>query len=130
MRKIFTLLIVAILATATSWAATNTYQHVFESKPSTGNNVMLSNVGWNISGTNIGGFQNSYAGVQLGTSKKNGQITLTSNWMELQRCNCNQRSQVVVKLGWNISNANCDYWRKSCNINRKSDQELRCIRLD
>lgn len=60
MRKIFTLLIVAILATATSWAATNTYQHVFESKPSTGNNVMLSNVGWNISGTNIGGFQNSY----------------------------------------------------------------------
>lgn len=78
MRKIFTLLIVAILATATSWAATNTYQHVFESKPSTGNNVMLSNVGWNISGTNIGGFQNSYAGVQLGTSKKNGQITLTS----------------------------------------------------
>lgn len=39
---------------------------------------MLSNVGWNISGTNIGGFQNSYAGVQLGTSKKNGQITLTS----------------------------------------------------
>ena len=78
MRKIFTLLIVAILATATSWAATNTYQHVFESKPSTGNNVMLSNVGWNISGTNIGGFQKSYAGVQLGTSKKNGQITLTS----------------------------------------------------
>lgn len=78
MRKIFTLLIVAILATATSWAATNTYQHVFKSKPSTGNNVMLSNVGWNISGTNIGGFQNSYAGVQLGTSKKNGQITLTS----------------------------------------------------
>lgn len=78
MRKIFTLLIVAILATATSWAATNTYQHVFESKPSTGNNIMLSNVGWNISGTNIGGFQNSYAGVQLGTSKKNGQITLTS----------------------------------------------------
>ena len=78
MRKIFTLLIVAILATATSWADTNTYQHVFESKPSTGNNVMLSNVGWNISGTNIGGFQNSYAGVQLGTSKKNGQITLTS----------------------------------------------------
>ena len=68
----------AILATATSWADTNTYQHVFESKPSTGNNVMLSNVGWNISGTNIGGFQNSYAGVQLGTSKKNGQITLTS----------------------------------------------------
>ena len=68
----------AILATATSWAATNTYQHVFESKPSTGNNIMLSNVGWNISGTNIGGFQNSYAGVQLGTSKKNGQITLTS----------------------------------------------------
>lgn len=78
MRKTFTLLIVAILATATSWADTNTYQHVFESKPSTGNNVMLSNVGWNISGTNIGGFQNSYAGVQLGTSKKNGQITLTS----------------------------------------------------
>lgn len=78
MRKIFTLLIVAILATATSWAATNTYQHVFESKPSTGNNVMLSNVGWNISGTNIGGFQNSYAGVQIGTKSSNGKITLTS----------------------------------------------------
>ena len=78
MRKIFTLLIVAILATATSWAATNTYQHVFESKPSTGNNVMLSNVGWNISGTSIGAFNNNYKGVQLGSSSKNGQITLTS----------------------------------------------------
>lgn len=56
-----------------------TYRHVFVEKPSTGGNVTLSGVSWNITATNLGGYNsNNYAGVQIGTSKKDGQITLTS----------------------------------------------------
>lgn len=63
-----------------AWAETATYQHVFTVQPSTGNNVTLSNVAWNISATNLNGYNSQYyAGVQFGTSKKNGQITLTSS---------------------------------------------------
>ena len=59
---------------------TTTYQHVFNVKPSTGNNVTLSSVNWNITATNLGNYNsNNYAGVQLGTSSKNGSITLTSS---------------------------------------------------
>lgn len=42
MRKIFTLLIVAILATATSWAGITTYQHVFTTKPTVGDGKPLT----------------------------------------------------------------------------------------
>ena len=60
-------------------AVVKTYQHVFTTKPSTGNNVTLSGVSWNISATNLNAYNsNNYAGVQIGTSSKNGQITLTS----------------------------------------------------
>lgn len=63
-----------------AWAETVTYQHVFNEKPSTGKNVTLSNVDWNISATNLNNYNSqSYAGVQFGTSSKNGQITLTSS---------------------------------------------------
>lgn len=59
---------------------TTTYQHVFNAKPSTGNNVALSSVNWSITATNLGNYNsNNYAGVQLGTSSKNGSITLTSS---------------------------------------------------
>ena len=78
MRKLFTLLIVAILATATSWAGITTYQHVFSTKPAVGTGKTLTDVDWNIKATNLNGFQRSYAGVQIGASQKNGQITLTS----------------------------------------------------
>ena len=60
-------------------AVVKTYQHVFTAKPSTGNNVTLSGVSWNISATNLNAYNsNNYAGVQIGTSSKNGQINLTS----------------------------------------------------
>ena len=61
--------------------ATNvTYQHVFNAKPSTGDNVTLSSVSWNITATQLGNYNSgNYAGVQLGTSKANGSITLTSS---------------------------------------------------
>ena len=78
MRKIFTLLIVAILATATSWAGITTYQHVFTTKPTVGDGKPLTDVDWNIKATNLNGFQKSYAGVQIGAKGYNGKITLTS----------------------------------------------------
>lgn len=55
-----------------------TYQHIFESKPSTGS-VSLSGVDWTLAATNLGNYNSgNYAGVQFGTSKKSGSITLTS----------------------------------------------------
>lgn len=66
-------------AEGTEEAVVKTYQHVFTEKPSTGNNVTLSGVSWNITATNLNGYNsNNYAGVQFGTSRKNGKITLTS----------------------------------------------------
>lgn len=56
-----------------------TYQHIFTEKPGTGNGITLSGVKWNITATNLNGYNSTnYAGVQFGTSKANGQITLTS----------------------------------------------------
>lgn len=56
------------------------YQHIFTTKPDTGNNIALSWVNWNISATNLGSYNSAnYAGVQLGTSSKNGSISLTSS---------------------------------------------------
>ena len=80
--KKFTLLLSAmLLACATNlWAETATYQHVFNAKPSTGNSVTLSGVSWNIEATNLNNYNSAnYAGVQFGTSKANGEITLTSS---------------------------------------------------
>ena len=54
---------------------TITYQHIFTTKPSTGS---LSGVNWTIEGTNLLAFNNDYAGVQFGSSRKSGSITLTS----------------------------------------------------
>lgn len=60
-------------------AVVKTYQHVFTTKPSTGNNVTLSGVSWNITAKNLKDYNSgNYAGVQFGTSSTNGQITLTS----------------------------------------------------
>ena len=58
----------------------STYQHVFNAKPNTGNNITLSSKSWNITATNLQSYNSTnYAGVQFGTSKADGQITLTSS---------------------------------------------------
>lgn len=73
-------MIVGCLWGSAAWAETVTYQHVFTAQTSTGNNVTLSGVAWNISATNLSNnYNNQYAGVQFGTSSLNGQITLTSS---------------------------------------------------
>ena len=57
-----------------------TYQHIFNSKPSTGNDVILSGVSWAIEASNLQSYNSSsYAGVQFGTKKKSGEIKLTSS---------------------------------------------------
>lgn len=59
---------------------TKTYQHIFTEKPSTGNGIALSGVNWNIAATSLGSYNSAnYAGVQIGSSKANGSITLTSS---------------------------------------------------
>ena len=59
-------------------AAVSTYAHTFSAKPSTGNNITLSTVKWNITATNLNNYNSNYAGVQFGTGSKNGAISLTS----------------------------------------------------
>ena len=57
-----------------------TYQHIFNAKPSTGNSVALSGVNWNIDATQLGSYNSAnYAGVQIGTKSAAGRITLTSS---------------------------------------------------
>ena len=57
-----------------------TYQHIITSKPKIGSNVELSNVSWTINATNLNAYNStSYAGVQFGTSSKDGEIKLTSS---------------------------------------------------
>ena len=57
-----------------------TYRHIFNAKPTIGSNITLSNMSWSIAATNLNGYNpQNYAGVQFGTSKKKGQITLTSS---------------------------------------------------
>lgn len=76
--KSLLLVLTILMGGVNAWG--ETYQHVFKTKPSTGNNVTLSEVGWNIEATNLGAYNSgNYAGVQIGTSSKNGSITLTSS---------------------------------------------------
>ena len=57
-----------------------TYRHIFNAKPTIGDNITLSNMSWSISATNLNNYNSqNYAGVQFGTSKKTGKITLTSS---------------------------------------------------
>ena len=94
------LMIVGCLWGSVAWAETVTYQHVFNEKPSTGKNVTLSGVAWNISATNLKGYNSgNYAGVQFGAKGVNGQITLTSpsNW------NYNGKTKITeVRLWLNL----------------------------
>ena len=78
--KTLVLLCALIVGSISSWAETTTYQHVFNAKPNTGSNVVLSSVKWNVEATNLNGYNSAnYAGVQIGSSKNNGSITLTSS---------------------------------------------------
>lgn len=63
-----------------AWGETKTYQHVFNVKPGTGDEVDLTGMLWNIVAENLGSYNSQhYAGVQIGTSKKDGSVTLTSS---------------------------------------------------
>lgn len=80
MLKHYAFMLLFLLGSLNVWGATETYQHVFNEKPSTGNSVPLSDVNWNVEATNLGSYNSqNYAGVQIGTSSKNGSITLTSS---------------------------------------------------
>ena len=73
-------LLTTVFGVGNVWGATTTYQHIFSAKPSTGNNVNLSSVSWNITATQLGNYNSTnYAGVQLGTKSASGSITLTSS---------------------------------------------------
>lgn len=96
LRYLCTLLLCMIASVG--WAVD--YQHVFTTKPSTGNSINLSGVTWNIQATNLGSYNSAnYAGVQIGTSKANGSITLTSSaaW------NYNNKTKITeVRLWLNL----------------------------
>ena len=63
-----------------AWGETKTYQHVFNAKPKEEKGVTLSEMKWDIVATNLNGYNSqNYAGVQIGTSKKDGSVTLTSS---------------------------------------------------
>lgn len=65
---------------SSAWGETKTYQHVFDVKPSTGNEVALTEMQWNIDATKLNGYNSQYyAGVQIGTKSAAGSITLTSS---------------------------------------------------
>ena len=57
-----------------------TYQHIFTAKPDTGNKIELSGVKWDITATSLNAYNSgNYAGVQIGSSSKSGEIKLTSS---------------------------------------------------
>ena len=79
--KSLLLLCALIVGSGTSWGVTTTYQHIFSAKPGT-SPVTLSGVTWTYTSNNLNGYNNGYAGVQVGQKSKNGSLVLTtqSNW--------------------------------------------------
>lgn len=81
MRKIFTLLIVAILATATSWADTWTW--TASTKEDLGTKtpaaVTLNGKDWTVTRDNVNYTNFTYGCIQLGKSKAPEQVTLTTS---------------------------------------------------
>ena len=74
------LLLLLIGGGSYAWGETKTYQHVFNAKPKVEKGVTLSEMKWDIVATNLNGYNSqNYAGVQIGTSKKDGSVTLTSS---------------------------------------------------
>jgi len=85
MHKFISLLaLVLIVGIGNVWGATLTYTHDFTTTISSATDVTLSTITWTASSlSNVGAYNSSnYKGIQIGTGKKTGGITLTSknNW--------------------------------------------------
>lgn len=62
-------------------AASTTYTHPLTAKPTMGKDNKLSTVTWNVTGQNVNAYNSqNYAGVQFGTSKKNGSLSFKSKF--------------------------------------------------
>lgn len=80
LKSLMLLLLLLIGGGSSAWGETKTYQHVFNAKPKEEKGVTLSEMKWDIVATNLNGYNSqNYAGVQIGTSKKDGSVTLTSS---------------------------------------------------
>lgn len=80
LKSLMLLLLLLIGGGSYAWGETKTYQHVFNAKPKVEKGVTLSEMKWDIVATNLNGYNSqNYAGVQIGTSKKDGSVTLTSS---------------------------------------------------
>lgn len=80
LKSLMLLLLLLIGGGSYAWGETKTYQHVFNFKPKVEKGVTLSEMKWDIVATNLNGYNSqNYAGVQIGTSKKDGSVTLTSS---------------------------------------------------
>lgn len=80
LKSLMLLLLLLIGGGSSAWGETKTYQHVFNVKPSTGDEVALTGMLWNIVAENLGSYNSqNYAGVQIGAKSKDGFITLTSS---------------------------------------------------
>ena len=80
LKSLMLLLLLLIGGGSYAWGETKTYQHVFNAKPKEEKGVTLSEMKWDIVATNLNGYNSqNYAGVQIGTSKKDGSVTLTSS---------------------------------------------------
>ena len=74
------LLLLLIGGGSYAWGETKTYQHVFNAKPQAEKGVTLSEMKWDIDATNLNSYNpTNYAGVQIGSKKADGSITLTSS---------------------------------------------------
>ena len=74
------LLLLLIGGGSSAWGETKTYQHVFNAKPQAEKGVTLSEMKWDIDATNLNSYNpTNYAGVQIGSKKADGSITLTSS---------------------------------------------------
>ena len=79
------------------------YLHSFTAKPSTGSNIILSGISWTVSATNLGNYNSgNYAGVQFGSSKNTGSISLTSSnaWGGQTSTNYYQKTIVKKMVLW------------------------------
>ena len=82
-KSLLIMLCMVLMGGGSVMAETKTYRHVFNAKPSIGNGVKLTGVIWDITATNLNGYNSgNYAGVQIGAggkNPKNGSITLRSS---------------------------------------------------
>ena len=80
LKSLMLLLLLLMGGGSYAWGETKTYQHVFNAKPQAEKGVTLSEMKWDIDATNLNGYSSTnYAGVQIGSKKVDGSITLTSS---------------------------------------------------